>query len=183
MSEYIYESKTLDNGYRVEVVQDTYPESPREWDNAGTVALVDRSRYNFGDERLSHDEIHAITNDPSVIVLPIYMYDHSGITINTTGFSCQWDSGQVGIIYISRRDAVKEWGNKICTQTVAERARKCLKAEIETLDQYVTGSVYGYRVLDPDGEETDACWGFYGEPSECLAEGVSVAMTYEGATA
>jgi hypothetical protein len=183
MSEYIYESKTLDNGYRVEVVQDTSPESSREWDNAGTVALVDRSRYNFGDERLSHDEIHAITNDPSVIVLPIYMYDHSGITINTTGFSCPWDSGQVGIIYISRTDAIKEWGNKICTQTVAERARKCLKAEIETLDQYVTGSVYGYRVLDPDGEETDACWGFYGEPSECLAEGVSVAMTYEGATA
>jgi hypothetical protein len=183
MSEYIYESKTLDNGYKVEVVQDTDPGSPREWDNAGTVALVDRSRYNFGDERLSRDEMDAIINDPSMIVLPVYIYDHSGITINTTGFSCQWDSGQVGIIYISRKDAVKEWGNKICTQTVAERARRYLKGEIDVLDQYVTGSVYGYRVLDPEGDETDSCWGFYGEPSECLAEGVSVAMTHEGATA
>lgn len=183
MSEYIYKSKTLDNGYTVKVVQDTDPESPRNWCNAGTVALVDRCRYDFGDERLSHDEIHAITNDPSTIVLPIYMYDHSGITINTTGFSCGWDSGQVGIIYISRKVAIKEWGNKICTASVVQKAREYLKGEIETLDQYITGSVYGYIVEDPDGEEIDSCWGFYGEPSECLAEGVSVAMTYEGATA
>jgi hypothetical protein len=183
MSEYTYASKTLANGYTVKVVQDTDPTSPREWDNAGTVALVERSRYAFGDERLSHDEMEAIANDPSVIALPIYMYDHSGITINTTGFSCPWDSGQVGIIYISRKDAIKEWGNKICTKTVAQRAREYLKGEIETLDQYITGSVYGYIVEDPEGEETDSCWGFYGEPSECLAEGVSVAMTYEGASA
>ena len=158
MSEYIYESKTLDNGYTVKVVQDTYPESPRKWCNAGTVALVDRSRYNFGDERLTHDEIHAITNDPSMIVLPVYMYDHSGITINTTGFSCRWDSGQVGIIYISRKDAIKEWGKTICTASVVQKAREYLKGEIETLDQYITGSVYGFVVCDPDGEETDSCW-------------------------
>jgi hypothetical protein len=183
MSEYIYESKKLDNGYTVKVVQDTYPESPRNWDNAGTVALVDRSRYDFGDERLSQDEIRAITNDKRNIVLPVFIYDHSGITINTTGFHCPWDSGQVGIIYISRKDAIKEWGKTICTASVVQKAREYLKGEITTLDQYLTGSVYGYIVEDPEGEETDSCWGFYGEPSACLAEGVSVAMTYEGATA
>jgi hypothetical protein len=183
MSEYIYASKKLDNGYTVKVVADTDPESPREWDNAGTVALVERCRYDFGDERLSPDEMKAIIKDPSNIVLPVYMYDHSGITINTTGFSCGWDSGQVGIIYISRKDAIKEWGKKICTASVVQKAREYLKGEIETLDQYVTGSVYGFVVCDPEGNETDSCWGFYGEPSECLAEGVSVAMTYEGATA
>jgi hypothetical protein len=117
MSEYIYESKTLDNGYTVKVVADTNPDSPRNWCNAGTVALVERCRYDFGDERLSPDKMEAIIKDPSNIVLPVYMYDHSGITINTTGFSCGWDSGQVGIIYISRKDAIKEWGKKICTES------------------------------------------------------------------
>ena len=29
------------------------------------------------------------------IVQPLYLYDHGGITMNTTGFSCSWDSGQV----------------------------------------------------------------------------------------
>jgi hypothetical protein len=186
MSEYTYASKTLANGYRVEVVKDEDPCNPREWDNAGTVAaLVDGCRYAFGDERRTHDEIHAITNDPSMIVLPVYMYDHSGTTINTTGFSCPWDSGQIGIIYISRRDAVKEWGKKLCTQTVAERARKCLKGEIETLDQYITGSVYGYCAYNPDGQQTDSCWGFYGSIEECLAEGVSAVedRIYQGEAA
>jgi hypothetical protein len=113
------------------------------------------------------------------------MYDHSGITINTTGFSCPWDSGQVGIIYISRKDAIKEWGKTICTASVVQKARSCLKAEVETLDQYVTGSVYGYRVLDPEGQQTDSCWGFYGAAEDCLAEGVSVVKDriYEGASA
>jgi hypothetical protein len=35
---------------------------------------------------------------PNYVVLPVYIYDHSGITLNTTGFSCPWDSGQVGWI-------------------------------------------------------------------------------------
>jgi hypothetical protein len=183
MSEYIYKSKTLDNGYTVKVVQDDDPESPREWDNAGTVAILSRCRYHFGDKHLSHEELDRIANDKSNIVLPVYIYDHSGITINTTGFSCRWDSRQVGIIYISRKDAVKEWGKKMCTASVVRKAREYLKGEIETLDQYLSGSVYGYRVLDPKGNETDSCWGFYGEVDYCLSEGVSVAMTHEGATA
>ena len=37
------------------------------------------------------------------LMLPLYLYDHSGITMNTTGFSCPWDSGQVGccLLYTS----------------------------------------------------------------------------------
>lgn len=33
------------------------------------------------------------------VILPLYLYDHSGITISTVPFSCPWDSGQVGWIY------------------------------------------------------------------------------------
>ena len=33
------------------------------------------------------------------VILPLYLYDHSGITISTGPFSCPWDSGQVGWIY------------------------------------------------------------------------------------
>ena len=32
------------------------------------------------------------------VILPLYLYDHSGITISTGPFSCPWDSGQVGWI-------------------------------------------------------------------------------------
>lgn len=33
------------------------------------------------------------------VILPLYLYDHSGITISTEPFSCPWDSWQVGWIY------------------------------------------------------------------------------------
>lgn len=43
-------------------------------------------------------------------ILPLYLYDHSGLTMNTSGFSCRWDSGQVGWIYCSHERCEKETG-------------------------------------------------------------------------
>jgi len=111
------------------------------------------------------------------IILPLYLYDHSGVTMNTTGFSCGWDSGMVGLVWISRKDAVKEWGKVRCTAKVVKRAEDCLKCEVETYDQYIRGDVYGYKVLGPlpegvedngedsddERDETDSCWGYFGE--------------------
>lgn len=168
-------SKTV-GAYRVAVVYDNDPMNPRkEWDNVGTVVLIDRCRYDFGDEHASYDELREIANNPANICLPIYMYDHSGITINTTGFSCAWDSGQVGIIYCTKEQAIKEWGKKILTKKARDAAVKCMQAEIETLDQYLTGQVYGYIVYDAEGDDVDSCWGFFGEEEYCLGEGVASA--------
>ena len=64
------------------------------------------------------------------LMLPLYLYDHSGITMNTTGFSCPWDSGQVGWIYASKEDALREFGGKnITIPTFAARRMvlNCIK--------------------------------------------------------
>jgi hypothetical protein len=168
-------NETIPSGYQVIVEYDDDADTPRNWDNVGTVALVDRCHYEFGDERLNMDELETITNDPNNIVLPVYMYDHSGITINTTGFSCPWDSGQVGIIYCTKEKAVYEWGKKICTAKVRHRAVEYMKGEIETLDDYLTGNVFGFRVLDPEGNDVESCWGFVGDEKYCLEEGLAAA--------
>lgn len=104
------------------------------------------------------------------VVLPIYMYDHSGQTINTTGFSDPWDSGQLGFIYADHEKVLKEWGDgtlKVVTPALIDKAQECLKGEVETYDMYITGQVVGYRILDAEGEEVDwdssSCWGFYGQ--------------------
>jgi hypothetical protein len=168
-------SHTLPDGGRVAVEYDTDPESPRSWDNLGTLALLDRCRYCFGDEALPRAEVLALLRRPDLIALPVYIYDHSGITINTTGFSCPWDSGMVGVIYVSRDAVRREWNKRAISPKLLDQVRKSLRGEIAVLDQYLTGQVYGFRVYDPEGEEVDSCWGFYGEPEECLAEGLAVA--------
>ena len=177
---YTVETKSLPSGFTVEVVTDDDPENPtKNWDMVGTMVLWSQCRYNFGHKTVDRDTLLELSSDPNNIVLPVYLYDHSGITINTSGFSCPWDSGQVGIMYCTKEKAVHEFGKKICTKKVREAAIRCMVNEVECVDQYLTGQVYGFLVLDPDGEELDSCWGFFGESDDCLNEGLNSAKHFE----
>jgi len=175
--------------YKIEVIQDESPSSPREDDNLGTMVcfhgrydLGDKHNYKSGDYN-GWDEMekNIIKNENVGVILPLYLYDHSGITMNTTGFSCGWDSGQVGFIFISKEKMLKEYGGKIVTQTLKDKVEGYLKSEVETYDQYLTGDVYGYRVSEvktcSEGheheEELDSCWGYYGQEN-CMLEGVGI---------
>jgi hypothetical protein len=105
-----------------------------------------------------------------VIYLPLYLYDHSGITINTTGFnhldSGHWDWGWVGVIYITKEKAKKEYGWKVLNKQRIEKLEEYLRSEVETYDDYLTGNVYRYDIELPDGEEGDSCGGYYGSDHE-----------------
>lgn len=96
------------------------------------------------------------------IMLPIYMYDHSGITISTGPFSCKWDSGQVGFIYISKKKAKKEYNWKNMSRDREKTIKEYLEGEVETYNQYLTGDVYGYFISNEEDDHIDSCWGFYG---------------------
>jgi hypothetical protein len=102
------------------------------------------------------------------VILPLYLYDHSGITMSAGPFGCMFDSGQVGWIICDPETIEREFNGD------RDLAEKCLLAEVMTYDQYLTGDVYGFIVEerdfdderdeddDEDWEETDSCWGFYG---------------------
>jgi hypothetical protein len=110
------------------------------------------------------------------VILPLYLYDHSGITMNTTGFSCPWDSGRVGVIYITRDAILSDYAVKDISDELRCKVAEDLKAEVAAYDQYLTGDVYGYVIKDGEGEDLDvdlnrvstSCWGFYG--LECCRE-------------
>lgn len=97
------------------------------------------------------------------IALRIYMYDHSGITINTSGFNCPWDSGQIGFIFVSKTAIRKEYGWNIISAKRKEKILNILRSEVKTYDQYLTGDTYGYIIDDPfTNEHINSCWGFFG---------------------
>jgi len=99
------------------------------------------------------------------IVLPLYLYDHSGITMNTTGFSCPWDSGQVGWVYASKEAALREFGGTRMTAGIRKQAEDCMRAEVEYYDAYLRGDSYGFE-LYKNGELYDSVWGFTGSDFE-----------------
>lgn len=151
------------NGYKIAILQDSDYDSPRDWDNLGTMVCWHR-RYNLGDKHSFSEPSDFLEwkKRHDVIVLPLYLYDHGGITISTGPFSCPWDSGQIGYIYVEKDKVRKEWGWKHITKKRQERVLRVLRGEVSTYDDYLTGNVYGYTVSRGD-EELDSCWGFYGD--------------------
>ena len=192
--------------YRIRVCAQDDPYNPREeHDNVGTIVCWHR-RYTLGDEQpkvspseyiyalaraaddalpswgdATDDEIDRAKGvfEAHYLSLPLYLYDHSGITMRTTPFSCPWDSGQVGFIYVSRAKAAEEWG----ADYIDARVLACLVSEVEEYDQYLTGDVYGYEIEEAESfekkslktgftEELDEwtdyarCGGFYGGDPE-----------------
>lgn len=156
----------LKNGQTLEIIQDEYGESPREWDNICEMICF-HNRYSLGDKTdinpsdyNSWEEMIDANSLPSDIVVPLYLYDHGSLSISTAPFSCSWDSGQVGFAIIPVNKIVLEYGDD--SDISRALARKCLEAEIETYNQYLQGEIYGYVLKDENNEEIDSCWGFYG---------------------
>lgn len=189
---------TAQNTCTVKIIRDCDPESPREWDNLGTMVCAHR-RYNLGDEDglakalrviykhlsdkqlddMGFDADHvpdvekALEKTGQAIVLPLYLYDHSGITMSTSPFSCRWDSGQVGFIYVTKEDVRNEYDWKRLTQERIQKIETYLKGEVEVYDQYLTGDVWGF--VSQEGDEEDSCWGFFG--SDPLTNGILCHLT------
>jgi hypothetical protein len=150
---------------------DDNTESPRDWDNMGTM-IAFHSKYNLGDsdhgfnsrDYNGWDELQdAIEKaNPNGEILPLYLYDHSGITMNTTGFSCPWDSAQVGFIVASGAKIRETFGVKRLTKEVRLQALDSLRGEVEAFDQFIRGDVYRFTIEDDEGNITNSCGGFYG---------------------
>lgn len=185
----IVETYKLTNGV-LKIIQDCDPDSPREWDNNGWMICF-HGRYDLGDKHEYLSEDHAgwealktqIKEDHDVVaILPLYLFDHSGITISTgcdQFRACDgagWDWGQVGFI-VATRETLESGGHNVDELDV-EKVLTWLRGEVETYDQYLRGDIYGFELYgkpcptcEDEGEVTESCWGFYG--SNPLENGMS----------
>lgn len=109
-----------------------------------------------------YDEWKMEAFEKMAIWLPVYMYEHSGVSISTSPFRCPWDSGQLGIIYATIEKAKKWFDFKVLTKKRRQQIVEALKSEVETYNYYVSAEVYGFRIEDADGETIDSCGGFFG---------------------
>jgi hypothetical protein len=135
----------------------------------GLEARLDRLVEKSREGQVVDHEVHSLVQaalDKHYVMLNLYLYDHSGITMNTSGFHCPWDSGRVGFIYASRKDVLECFRAKKLTKAVRRKAEDLLRSEVAVYDAYLTGDVYGYNVEGPDGTEEAGCAGFYGGDHE-----------------
>jgi hypothetical protein len=141
--------------YELKIEHDDDPMDPRtDWDNVTTIICF-HNRYDLGDKtdyKSSQfdgwDELkEQIESDYKVLMIkPLFMYDHSGITISTSPFSCRWDSGQIGWVFIDEKQMKSMCGKDY--DRSEETLSKMIEADIETYDKYVTGQVYRYTIYE-----------------------------------
>jgi hypothetical protein len=168
--------------YKLRVEQDDDPMSPREWDNVGTI-VAEHRRYNLSDEGAPRidwadfsgwDEVEQHLKDEcgAIAVLPVYLYDHSGLAISTSPFGCPWDSGRVGAIYATAERVV----NMLGTDVDEEAILQALRGEVTDYDQCLRGDIWCFVIEDGHGNVVDSCGGFYGR--EDATENGEAALRY-----
>lgn len=178
----------MKTSYELVVEHDNEPMNPRtDWDNITTM-ICGHKRYSIGDKHEykhenfdSWDEMEQqILLDYKVLLIkPLYMYDHSGITIKTSPFGDRWDSGQVGFVFIDEKQL-----NSMCGKDFErgeEKLNLILEGEVKTYNEYLTGDVYQYTIYEINtcdlGHQhksvVESCGSYYDE-GDCRDEGLSV---------
>lgn len=188
---------------RLVIEQEESPDDPRSWDNIGTMLCCHRGyqlgdcnsnketelqlaetcrKYGKSDEEIDEmtfsEEIQFILDQDDVCGLPLWLYDHSGISIST-GRVCSWDSSFVGLIFVEKDFYLAQMCLKD-EEGWKEKAKKTLESEIETYSDFLEGNVYMWtlyeptvvirqsmdgkklsRKIDEEGEMVDSMGGFY----------------------
>lgn len=177
--------------YELEIEQDNDPQNPRtEWDNVTTMICFHK-RYNLVDKTDlkssqfdSWNELkeHIESEYKVLMIKPLYMYDHSGITISTSCFNDRFDSGQIGWVFIDEKQWKLMMGE---TEYTDEKLNDIIDSDVETYDNYITGEVYQYTIYEIEtcslGHEhknvVESCGSFFDE-EDCKGEGMNMLSIY-----
>ena len=172
--------------HKINIVQDKCPGNPcNEWEQMG-VMWCDHPRYNLGHDKAMQTLInHCYQYDPvfmalcdsrevekqdvikslrklKCVLIPLYLMDHGALSISTSAFSCPWDSGCVGLIVATPQKIRECYGIKNVTKRRRAQAVESLNSQVKEYDDYLTGNVYGFDIVDESGDVIDSCCGFYG---------------------
>lgn len=156
---------TFTDKRRINIVYDEDAESPREWSNLSTI-LAFHKRYSLNEDKncpcdaynFDKEEVDEYINDiekAGGYVSPLYMYDHSGISLSTGGFSCKWDSGQLGFIHVTKEKLDE---NNLDISKDLDKIKEIIRYELDIYNDYLAG--FCYRIIDNADELT--CGGYIG---------------------
>ena len=191
----VFEKYEVDDGRVLRIVFDDCPPNPRiDHDNLGHM-LCFHDRYDLGDshndienmilDNIDEDKVEFAglrqenftgweeienlfwDNMEVIVMLPINIHDHSGITLSTGYFASNWDSGRVGLIFVTKEDLERNGTPNMPD----DKIKQILEAEVEEYSDYVNGDMFGYEMVEFEkcphcnhvaSNIIDSCYGYYG---------------------
>jgi hypothetical protein len=150
-------------GLTIKVWADEYTESPDQWGNTDAFIVYDHRSFSVERDGFDPEAIHEHLQSGGKLfdghhVFPLYAYIHSGVSLSlgrsSYPFTCPWDTSLRGFVLVKRQ---KGWS---WNRTKAEKVAQSIVSE---WNDYLSGNVYTYTVEDSQGNNLDACAGFYGD--------------------
>lgn len=138
------------NGRTIRIEYDQDAECPLEWDAGSGTQFVTFERNSTLSRYHSFESPQNMDFGVPGTVFNLYKYDHGQVHYSITPFSCPWDSGQVGVVFVPA--------------SFVEH-KKTAEALCEDVTAWCNGEVYGYTIDNED----ESCWGFY-DIDDCKAE-------------
>ena len=127
------------------------------------------------------EELEEIIQRKDVIALPLFLYDHSGLSMHYSNsaypYNSRWDCAKIGYIYVTYEDIRKEYSKRRLSEKTLNLAYKVLKGEVKTYDLYLRGLVFRYYIVrlktckcckHVEEERIDSCGGYYGDITRIL---------------
>lgn len=156
-------------GYVEVCMEECAYENPiRDWDHIADVMLIHRYR---GLATLDDDprdySIREISERYALdggLALPIFAYDHSGVSFSTSNdypYNDPWDAGIAGIAYVSPEKARAEWGENLTPQELREKCRDSIKSLVSLMNAVAAGECYHVTWYDTECNAVDSCGGFW----------------------
>jgi len=157
-------------GYNIEIYRDIYSENPiKNFDLLGTFTSFHRTydlsckKNKFTDKNEFIDFIRK--NKNKIVLLPLRVYEHSGISISTSNnypYNDRWDSSHVGYIWITYKTIREEYNVKHITKKLIEKVENILIDEVKLFDDYLNNNVYEYIIKSNNNDIVESCSGYYG---------------------
>lgn len=179
--------------YRIGVYYDECEQNPRvDWDNASHMVVRSRhlstenneveeiinalcEKYGIDNDGMDFFEVIDALNE-FIVIKPISIYVHSGMTVFFGLPTDRWDSGVVGFGYMEHEDLYSDCcgRSKKAYPDWRDQCEAIMNGEMEVLDRAVQGNIYGYVIeeLDEYDEwaEYDSCWGFFEDADDVMEE-------------
>ena len=170
----------------VKIGDDEWFESPREWENLGTLytwesgyyspdrhnysdvleflgellgeTLVEKIHNQYTDTNSFMDDISKRMDKLGYILYPVSKYEHSLVQY-FLGVSSGWDTG---IIFAEKKKICEWFSTKKVTQKVREKVSKSFESELELYTDYANGyGMYCTEIEKFSGEQVEIVGGYY----------------------
>ena len=188
----------------VTIDEDEWYESPRDWENLGTLytweggyyspdkhnysdcieflgellgeTLVEKIHNQYNDTGSFMDDITKRLDKLGYILYPVSKYDHS-IVRYFLGISSGWDTGTIGVIFAEKKKICNWFNTKKVTQKVREKVAQNFESELDTYTDYANGyGMYCVEIEEFSGEPVENYGGYYKPDHETIEQCFNLAL-------